>query len=147
MHDALKPGGLLLFIVPTFGDIDHGFYNVHPTTYLHLTEVNNYRVEDFCHVDRWDIRNEMYDADPSHVIDFETMPIQLEQMKDRTALQVKATELFVANFLDPATNNCRNVYSGVIYDYCCVAQRKTKAGRLRYPMQRYYWQAGHRSTR
>jgi hypothetical protein len=89
----------------------------------------------------------MYDADPSHEIDFDTMPIQLEQMKDRTALQVKVTELFVADLFDPATNNCRNVYSGVIHDYCCVAQRKTKAGRFRYPMQRYYWQAGHTSPR
>jgi hypothetical protein len=95
----LKSGGLLLFIVPTFGDIDHGFCNVHPTTYLDLATVKNYRVEDFCYVDRRDIRNEMYDADPSHEIDFDTMPIQLEQMKDRTALQVKVTELFVADLL------------------------------------------------
>ena len=142
MHDALKPGGSSLFILPAFGDVDHGFYNVHPTTYLDIAAVNDYTVEDFCYVDRWDVRNEIYDADPISGIDFDSMPIRLTDMKDRSALQRTVAELYVANFLDPLTQRYKGLYPGLVYDYCCVALRKTKSGRFRYPVQRYYWQGG-----
>lgn len=146
MHDVLKPGGLMLFCLPAFGDVDHGFYNIHPTTYLDIAAVNNYVVEDLCYVDRWDIRNETYDADPGTDIDFDAMPVRLQHMQDRSTLQRLVTELFVKNFLDPLTQEYKALYPGLIYDYCCVALRKTTAGRFRYPVQRYYWQ-GERPER
>jgi hypothetical protein len=104
--------------------------------------VNDYTVEDFCYVDRWDVRNEIYDADPISGIDFDSMPIRLTDMKDRSALQRTVAELYVANFLDPLTQRYKGLYPGLVYDYCCVALRKTKSARFRYPVQRYYWQGG-----
>jgi hypothetical protein len=109
---------------------------------LDIAAVNDYIVEDFCYVDRWDVRNEIYDADPVSGINFDAMPIGLADMKHRSALQRGVAELYVANFLDPLTQRYKGLYPGLVYDYCCVALRKTKFGRFRYPVQRYYWQGG-----
>ena len=138
VHDVLRPGGVALHILPTFGDIDHGFFNIHPTTYLDLAAANDYVIEDLCYVDRWDIRDKVLAADVKSDFDFEALPIRFDHLKDRPTLQRMVTELFIENYRREDTQRIGQQYPGVFYDYCCVALRKTGSAAFRIPMQGYY---------
>jgi hypothetical protein len=46
IHDALRPGGVAMHVLPAFGDIDHGFYNIHPAVYFDLAAADDYTIED-----------------------------------------------------------------------------------------------------
>jgi SAM-dependent methyltransferase len=138
MHDVLRPGGVALHILPTFGDIDHGFFNIHPTLYLDLAAANDYAIEELCYVDRWDIRDKVFAADFTRDPGFETLPIRLEHLKDRPTLQRMITELFIENYRREDTRRIGQGYPGVFYDYCCVALRKKRDRPFRIPMQGYY---------
>lgn len=138
IHDAIRPGGVALHVLPAFGDIDHGFYNIHPTIYFDLAKANNYTIEDFCYVDRWDIRNKMLEADLADDVDFDAFPVRIREMKDRAVLQRKVTEQFIANYSDSETQRHGASYPGVLYDYCIAALRKTHSQAFRFPMQGYY---------
>lgn len=138
IHDALRPGGVSLHVLPTFGDIDHGFYNIHPTIYFDLAAANNYTVEDICYVDRWDIRNKMLEADLATAVDFDALPIRTEHMKNRAILQRMVTEQFVANYHDANTQRYGASYPGLLYDYCTVALRKNRSRAFCVPIQGLY---------
>jgi len=138
IHDALRPGGVALHVLPAFGDIDHGFYNIHPTLYFDLAAANGYTVEDICYVDRWDIRNKMLEANLAVGIDFDALPIRKEEMKDRDVFQRLVTERFVANYNDQETQRYGECFPGVLYDYCVVALRKNSSRAFRPPVQGYY---------
>jgi len=138
IHDALKPGGVALHVLPTFGDINHGFYNIHPTVYFDLAAANDYVIEDLCYVDRWDVRNKILEADPTLEPDFDNLPIAIAQMKDRAILQRLVTERFIANYNDPDTQRYGRSYPSVLYDYCVAALRKQHSRKFRVPMQDYY---------
>jgi putative sugar O-methyltransferase len=138
VHDALKPGGVALHVLPAFGDVDHGFYNIHPTTYLDLAAANNYEIDDLCYVDRWDIRNRTLEEDIVADFDFDSIPIQKEHLRDRARLQRMVAEMYVANFNHPKTQQYGPAFPGYVYDYCIVALRKTNDDPFRYPVQGYY---------
>lgn len=138
IHDALRPGGVALHVLPTFGDIDHGFYNIHPTVYLDLAAANNYVIEDMFYGDRWDIRNKMLEADLAADFDFDNVPVRLELMKDRSALQRAVTKQFVGNYNDAATQRFGEPFPSLLYDYCAVALRKTASTPFQIPMQTIY---------
>lgn len=44
MHNACKPGGLLLHILPWINWRNHAFYNFHPALFRDLAEANNYQI-------------------------------------------------------------------------------------------------------
>lgn len=138
VHNALKPGGVALHVLPAFGDIDHGFYNIHPTTYLDMAAANGYVIEDLCYVDRWDIRNRTLEENLISDFDFESIPIQMQHLRDRAKLQRMVVELFVANYNHPKTKQFGPAFSGVVYDYCIAALRKVNDAPFRYPLQGYY---------
>ena len=138
MHDVLQLNGVALHVLPAFGDIDHGFFNIHPTTYLDLAAANDYVIEDLCYFDRWDIRDKMFVADFTREFDFDGLPIRIEHLRNRSMLQRIVTERFIENYHDPDTQRIGSQYPGVLYDYCCVALRKTRSGRFRVPVQAYY---------
>jgi SAM-dependent methyltransferase len=138
MHDAIRPGGVMLHVLPTFGDIDHGFYNIHPTIYFDLAAANDYTIEDICYVDRWDIRDKMLLADLDAGFDFDALPIRIGHMRDRAELQRMVTERFITNYRDPDTQRYGAAYPGILYDYCVAALRKNHARAFRLPMQGFY---------
>jgi hypothetical protein len=138
MHDALAPGGVALYVLPTFGDIDHGFYNIHPTMYFDLAKANGYVIDDFHYVDRWDIRNRVLESDLTADIDFDAMPIGAKEVADRSLLQRRVTETFVANYNRVDTQQYGANYPSVLYDYCICALRKVSSAPFRMPIQGYY---------
>jgi len=50
-HNFVKRGGLMTHFLPTFGHINHGYYNIHPMLLLDLAKVNNYEVEQIIYLD------------------------------------------------------------------------------------------------
>jgi hypothetical protein len=44
MHDHTEPGGLMIHWTPVFGWVNHGFYNLQPTTIFALSQANNYEI-------------------------------------------------------------------------------------------------------
>ena len=45
IHDATRPGGLMVHWTPCLGWIDHGLYNVQPGFFFDLAQANSYRIE------------------------------------------------------------------------------------------------------
>ena len=43
IHDWLKTDGIVIHNLPMYGEIDHGFYNFHPTFFWDLSLVNKYQ--------------------------------------------------------------------------------------------------------
>jgi SAM-dependent methyltransferase len=139
MHDVLRPGGVALHVLPTFGDVDHGFFNIHPTAYLDLAAANNYAIDDLCYVDAWDIRNKILESDVSTDFDFDQLPIQMEHLRHRATLQRKVVEQFIENYNRPETQKFgRPHFDSIIYDYCIVALRKNGDEPFRIPVQGLY---------
>lgn len=138
IHDTLRHGGVAMHVLPAFGDVDHGFYNIHPTVYFDLAAANDYTIEDIFYGDRWDIRNKMLELDLVADFDFDALPIRVEHMKDRAVLQRMVTERFIANYNDQNTRRFGESYPGVLYDYCAVALRKNTSRPFRFPVQAFY---------
>jgi hypothetical protein len=138
MHDALHAGGIALYVLPTFGDIDHGFYNVHPTMYFDLAKANGYAIEDFHYVDRWDIRNRVLESDVMADVDFESLPIQAKHVLNPSVLKRMVTETFVENYYRQDTQRHGAAFPSVLYDYCLCALRKVDDSAFRVPIQRIY---------
>jgi SAM-dependent methyltransferase len=51
MHEATRPGGLMLHSLPNQGCYDHGFYNYHPTLVFDLSHANRYQIVTLLHED------------------------------------------------------------------------------------------------
>jgi hypothetical protein len=138
LHEVLCPGGVALHVLPTFGDIDHGFFNIHPTVYFDLAEANGYAIEDFCYVDRWDIRVRVFEANLQPDYDFDSLPIGMKQLRDAATLKNMTAAGFVENYQRRDTVVHGAAYPGRCYDYCLVALRKTDDRPFRHPMQSIY---------
>jgi hypothetical protein len=127
-----------LHVLPAFADIDHGFYNIHPTTYFDIAEANGYEIEDLCYVDRWDIRVRVFEEDPRPDYDFDSLPVGMKQLRDPVTLKSMTAAAFVENYQLPETVRYSSRFPGRCYDYCLVALRKTKDSPFRFPMQTSY---------
>jgi SAM-dependent methyltransferase len=138
LHDVLRPGGVALHVLPTFADIDHGFFNIHPTLYFDLAEANGYEIEDLCYVDRWDIRVRVFEENLRPDYDFDALPIGMKQLRDPVTLKNMTAAGFVENYQRRETVLHGSTYPGRCYDYCLVALRKTKDSAFRHPMQGLY---------
>jgi hypothetical protein len=138
IHEVLRAGGVALHVLPAFADIDHGFFNIHPTTYFDLAEANSYVIEDLCYVDRWDIRNRVFETDLRPNFDFEALPISKEQLRDPQVLKHRVSASFVESYQLPETLAHGASFPGRCYDYCLVALRKTTDRSFQHPMQGIY---------
>lgn len=134
-----KENGLLLFVLPAFGHINHGFYNIHPTLYFDFSRENNYKIEDIIYVDNFGARCRNIERTPAELPDFDNFPINLH--RDRSdALERLVTERYVANVLDAGTRAYVAEFPAICFDYCFVALRKQRASDvpLRPPTQGIY---------
>jgi SAM-dependent methyltransferase len=138
LHDALKPGGIALHVLPAFADIDHGFFNIHPTTYLDLARANDYVIEDLCYVDRWDIRVRVFEANLHEDYDFDRLPVTIEHMVNPHALKELVSAIFVENYNHSDTATHSAGFPGRCFDYCLVALRKKTDQPFQFPMQGLY---------
>ena len=101
IHRLLKVGGLQLHTLPSYGSIDHGFYNIHPCAYLDMARANHYEIVDFLYVDNINVR--MARPIESAPFDFGSLPIQLRDMADTTAFQTRTAVQLYRNLESPET--------------------------------------------
>ena len=123
IHRFLKPGGLALHILPAFGDINHGFWNVHPVIYTDLAQANQYETVDMLYIDNFGMRNMLHDEIAAGPFDFDSLPIKL---KDTGSPEFRraVTMNFCQNVVAPETQRLQSRSASLVYDYCFVALRK-----------------------
>jgi hypothetical protein len=142
IHGLLEVGGLQLHTLPSYGAIDHGFYNIHPCAYLDIARANHYDVVDFLYVDNINVR--MARPIEAAPFDFRSLPIQRRDMADTNAFMTRTAVQFYRNLVSPET---RSVLEGmapkdpsyaprpmpddqlpisVVFDMMFVALRRTK---------------------
>jgi hypothetical protein len=101
IHKLLKVGGIQLHAIPSYGYIDHGFYNIHPSAYLDMARANEYEIVDVLYIDNINVR--MARPIEAKPFDFSTLPIKLSDMTDTVPLMTKAAMLFHHNLQSAET--------------------------------------------
>lgn len=130
MHVLLREGGIQLHILSAFGDVSHGFYNIHPTTYLDVAAANDYVVEDIRYIDQIDRRTEEHTRKFENDVDFEALPIGRSQLESHLTLGAEIDKHHAA---------LQKRAPGLIFkDYAFVAMRKIRELPFRIPIQRPY---------
>ena len=130
MHVVVKQGGVQLHIMPVFGDVNHGFYNVHPTVYFDLAKANGYIVEDFRYFDEINRRTN------EHVLRFADngnltrCPLGGRNVESHMTIGTEIdNNLLAIQKRTPGT---------APRDYAFVAMRKVREQPFRIPIQRLY---------
>jgi SAM-dependent methyltransferase len=123
VHDLLRPGGVALFVLPTFGDIDHGFWNIHPTVYFDVAQENNYSILDFVYIDNFGVRCRLAEERPDDLFLFRDLPIKAEDCFQPNLAYTVAFR-FLQNLSNPETARLGGEFPGFVFDYCFVALRK-----------------------
>jgi hypothetical protein len=130
MHVLLREGGVQLHIMPVLGDVNHGFYNVHPTVYLDVAKANDYVVEDFRYIDEIDRRTQEHVLRFEDDVDFEALPIGRAELESHLTLGAKVDDNLRAIR--------KRTPDAAAKDYAFVAMRKVREQPFRIPTQRLY---------
>lgn len=135
----LAVGGVALLVLPTFGEINHGFYNLHPTLWTDLAVANNMEIGDFQYVDDVVGRSLKLDEQGTSQFDFDSLPIKpLNGQYGNFRLTVAIN--FLRNtglYMQAAGPGETPQY---VLDCCMVALRRTadSPDELRVPQQAIY---------
>jgi len=130
MHVLLREGGVQLHVMPVFGDVNHGFYNIHPTVYLDLAKANDYVIEDIRYIDEINRRTTEHALAFEGDVDFEALPIGRAQLESHMTLGADVDTNFSAIQ--------RQRPGATAKDYAFVAMRKVREQPFRIPVQRIY---------
>jgi hypothetical protein len=130
MHALLRVGGVQLHIMPAFGDVNHGFYNVHPTVYLDVAKANDYVVEDIRYIDEIDRRTKEHALRFEDDVDFQALPIGRTQLESPLTLGAEVDKNLIAIR--------KRTPDAAAKDYAFVAMRKVREQPFRIPIQRLY---------
>lgn len=136
IHGLLREGGVQLHVMPVFGDVNHGFYNIHPTVYFDLAKANDYIVEDIRYLDEINRRTYEHVDGFKNVIkfhkdvNFDALPIGREQLESHMTIgaEIDRNLLAVQKRTPGAAGR----------DYVFVAMRKVRDQPFRIPIQRLY---------
>jgi hypothetical protein len=130
MHVLLRAGGVQLHVMPVLGDVNHGFYNIHPTVYLDVAEANGYVVDDIRYIDEIDRRTTEHALKFADDVDFDALPIGRAQLESHLTLGVEIDRHILANQ--------KRRPDAAAKDYAFVAMRKVREQPFRIPIQRLY---------
>ena len=125
-HGLLRPGGVALHVLPAFGDVNHGFYNIHPCLYFDLANANGYEVVDFRYVDNIKVRNRRQNATPDYQQLGELAWGRYEGMK-QIELSRALSQQYAANVCSAETQAHLAAHpADYVVDYCFAALRKSE---------------------
>lgn len=135
IDELISDNGLVLHILPTFGDINHGFWNIHPTVYYDLSRKNNYEILDFRYVDHSDTYREHISSNKEIIFDFDKLPISINfnynhipfemiNKSFREKVVLNFNKNFNSELAKQAWMNRTDIEDTVVFDYCFVALRK-----------------------
>ncbi len=134
-HNSLADGGVVLKVLPTFGDNTHGFYNIHPTVYFDVARVNGYEIIDFRYVDDMISRDSSRGA--ASLFDRRELELRLHSFAGCASIQEEVSRNFLRILEKQAqAGQLANAHNAV--DYCFVAMRKVRSEPFRYPGQGVY---------
>jgi SAM-dependent methyltransferase len=127
LHRLLAPGGLLLCAPPSYGFINHGFYNINPVVFTQRAAANAYEVVDCHYVDNWFVRCAERDKNVDQPFDLDSLPIRVDEMYDAAAFMDKVAIQFHANLTSPSSQELTGKRPYLVFDLSLVALRKTRA--------------------
>ena len=135
-YDLLPVGGIMLNALPAFGDINHGFFNIHPIVYLLLQHHSCFQIVDFQYVDDIAARTEMVKRMDAP-FDFDSiLPINMSKIMDDAQFRTLAYDRFVMNATYPSR---AKLWPGgmvpSVFDYCFVALRRISDEPFQMPYQ------------
>jgi hypothetical protein len=130
IHVLLKQGGVQLHVMPVFGDVNHGFYNIHPTVYLDLAKANDYVVEDMRYLDNINRRTYEHLDRFQDDVDFDALPIGRDQLESHATVGQEIDKNLLAIQ--------KRAPGAAPRDYAFVAMRKVREQPFRIPIQRLY---------
>jgi SAM-dependent methyltransferase len=122
------PGGLLLFVLPAFGHINHGFYNIHPTLYFDFAKANGYEVEDILYIDNFGVRCRMAEKTPEQAPNLDELPIKLTEDLPVAELERQVAEQFADNVSAAETRAHMHEFPMICFDYVFAALRRHRDG-------------------
>lgn len=135
-YDLLPVGGIMLNALPAFGDINHGFYNIHPVAYFLLAKHSGFEIVDFQYVDDITAKTELAKRIDGPC-DFDAfLPIQFRNMTSEAQLRSEIYDRFVINATYPS--RARLWLGGMapsVFDYCFVALRRISDEPFQMPYQ------------
>jgi SAM-dependent methyltransferase len=143
MHRHLPVGGLALHVLPTRGDYNHGFYNVHSVWFRDVAAANAYEIVDLVCVPDFGGQHlvvnkleRLGDSPPrrSKMIDIKNGE---DQHGDERFARTSALRLFLRRW--------NSKIDARIYDYIFAAFRKTSQAGFVHPQQGIYALEGSRS--
>lgn len=132
-HRLLRPGGILLNVLPAQGEVDHGFYNVHPVLFHMMAVHAGYEICDFQYIDDIAWRTECQNRTPTDRFDFDGLPLHPAAVTDHDGFRRQAFDRLVRNVSARSTD--AEAAAPPVFDYCFVALRKRAGGRFRPPYQ------------
>lgn len=153
IHQLLKDGGIVLHVLPTLGDCNHGFWNIHPTVYFDIARENGYEILDYRYVDNMWVRSfKMNQAEGLDALsarfDFDALPVKINFASRTTPFQIQnphftrmAATQYLNNAADPDIRRVLQDNPTKLFDYCFVAMRKLPSlGQtgFRFPAQSEY---------
>jgi SAM-dependent methyltransferase len=103
MHRLLPPGGIALHCVPAFAFTNHGFYTPNPNLFIEFAHSNNYELIDFSYVDNMFVREKLLSSHHEEDLDFDSLPIQLEDMQDTQHFMTKLVLQYHDNIISSDT--------------------------------------------
>jgi hypothetical protein len=130
MHVLLREGGVQLHIMPVFGDVNHGFYNIHPTVYLDVAKANDYIVEDIRYLDQINRRTDEHVLKFRDDVNFDALPIGRAQLESHMTIGAEIDKNLLAIQ--------KRTPGAAARDYAFVAMRKVREQPFRIPIQRLY---------
>jgi SAM-dependent methyltransferase len=130
MHVLLRKGGVQLHGMPAFGDVNHGFYNIHPTLYFDIASANGYIIEDIRYFDDVTRRTIEHTDRFEDDFDLDTLPIGRAQLEAHASLGAEIDRNLIAIQ--------KQRPDAVPRDYAFVAMRKVLEQPFRIPIQRLY---------
>lgn len=141
LHNLLSINGIALSITPTYADINHGFYNIHPNVYSQLMRTNRYKQHSFVYLDNYVGKNALL-SKSLQIYDFENPEIRLgsidnnfDDMSKLSTFREKVYRLFKRNILDNnSLEHFHNPERGC-FDYLFVAYEKLFDEEFEIPQQ------------
>ena len=130
IHVLLRKGGVQLHVMPVFGDVNHGFYNIHPTVYFDLAKANDYVVEDIRYLDEINRRTYEHVDRFQDDVNFDALPIGRAQLESHMTIGADIDNNLLA--VQKRTPGAAG------RDYAFVAMRKVREQPFRIPIQQLY---------
>ncbi|MCK9162305.1 MAG: class I SAM-dependent methyltransferase [Arcobacteraceae bacterium] len=146
LHNLLKPNGIALNVTPCYGDINHGFWNIHPNVYSQLIKTNKYYQHSFIYLDNYVGKNALLNETLDNY-DFENIKIDLgsketnwSDMQYLGKFREKVYKIFTENIKNENSLKYFNNPERGIFDYIFTAFEKTVNTKFTPPAiyNRYY---------